>query len=191
MKDCSVLEINYVKILSCLPVSKNLIVENINRLVITGSVLKIQVPHLKSVILTRNRVNDNPFINFKTIISFTTKSTMNKNGETWTFSQPPLFRKGTQAGDTRLPIRNKAELETGSHLQQKSRQDNDALCFHSVYRLYLRPNTVSSRWDTVGAPRDFIPGGLLQPRGQAGPPAHNSKTDRQEGSAGTSEGNVL
>lgn len=95
---------------------------------------------------------------------------MNKNGKRWTFSQPPLFRKGTQAGDTRLPIRNKAELETGSHLQQKGRQDNDALCFHSVYQLYLRPNTVPGRWGTVGAPRDFIPGGLLQPRGQVAPP---------------------
>lgn len=116
---------------------------------------------------------------------------MNKNGKRWTLSQPPLFRKGTQAGDTRLPIRNKAELETGSHLQQKGRQDNDALCFHSVYQLYLRPNTVPSRWDTVGAPRDFIPGGLLQPRGQAGSPAHNSKTDRQAGGAGASQGNVL
>lgn len=89
---------------------------------------------------------------------------MNKNGQKWTFIQSPSFIRETQAGDTRLPIQNKAELETGSHFQQKGRRDNVDLCFHSVYRLYRRPNTVPSRWDTVGAPGDFSPGRLTQPR---------------------------
>lgn len=53
--------------------------QNINRLVITGSVLKIQVSHLKSIILTSNRLNCNPSASFKTIISLA-KSTINKNG---------------------------------------------------------------------------------------------------------------
>jgi len=55
---------------------------------------------------------------------------------------------------------------------RKGGQDDVDLCFHSVYRLYQRPNTVPSRWDTVRAPGDFPPGRLTQPRGQAALPLH-------------------
>ena len=112
-----------------------------------------------------------------------------KRGESGPLSNLRLLGE-TQAGDTRLPTRSKAELETGSHFQEKSRQNYVALCFHSVYRFYLRPNTVPSRWDTVGAQSDFSLGGLTQPRGQAGPPAHNPETDRQARGAGASEGDM-
>lgn len=129
------------------------------------------VSRRKSIILTCNRLNWNPSINFKTITPFA-KSTVNKNGQEWTFIQSSIFIRETQAGDTHLPIRNKAELETGSHFQLPTEKQTRqrCLCFHSVYRLYLRPNTVPSRWDTVGAPGDFSPGRQTQPRGQAALP---------------------
>lgn len=61
-----------------------------------------------------------------------------------------------------------------------------------MYRLYLRPNTVPSRWDTVGAPGDFSPGGLTQLSGQCGRYAqsHNPETKRRAASAGATEGDV-
>lgn len=36
---------------------------------------------------------------------------------------------------------------------REARRDRAALCFHSVYRLYLRPDTVPSRWDTQSEPQ--------------------------------------
>lgn len=87
---------------------------------------------------------------------------------------------------THLPIRNKAELETGSHFQLPTERQTRqrCLCFHSVYRLYLRPNTVPSRWDTVGAPGDFSPGRLTQPRGQAALPLHTIPRLTRRGGCG-------
>lgn len=61
-----------------------------------------------------------------------------------------------------------------------SNRKADETALFLVYRLYLRPNAVPSRWDSVRAPRDFSLGGQTQPSGQAGPLRTNpGRTDRR------------
>lgn len=55
-----------------------------------------------------------------------------------------------------------------------------------VYRLYLRPNAVPSRWDSVGAPRDFSPEDRRSPAAKLAPCAQSR--DGQTGGAGVGGG---
>lgn len=75
-----------------------------------------------------------------------------------------------------LGKKSRAGKQISAVTERQTGQHCSLLSLH-LSALYLRPNTVPSRWDTVGAPRDFAPGGQAQARGQANPPAHNSETD--------------
>lgn len=110
---------------------------------ITGSDLKLKghIANLSS--LTSNRLNCHPSVKFpfKTTILFVNsvyKDPKRKRGP----SSSLTLEKQTQAGDTRLPIRKKAELETGSQLQQKGRRDSAVLSLSALSAPQRRPQQV-------------------------------------------------
>lgn len=61
-----------------------------------------------------------------------------------------------------------------------------SLSTQPVYRLYLRPHTVPSRWDSARTPGDFSPSRLTLSRGQPGP----SRVQSAEAQAGRGRGRL-
>lgn len=88
-----------------------------------------------------------------------------------------FFRKQTQAGDTRLPIRKKAELETGSQLQQKGRRDSAVLSLSALSAPQCRPQQVG----LSQSPEGLFSGRTDAAQRPSWPPAHKPGTDRQAG----------
>lgn len=106
-----------------------------------------------------------------------------KRSKTGFLIQPLLFGKGQRTRQ----VTNQAELKTGSaHLQQQGTQGCSSLSTQPVYRLYLRPHTVPSRWDSARTPGDFSPSRLTLSRGQPGP----SRVQSAEAQAGRGRGRL-
>lgn len=133
---------------------------------------------LKSIILTCNRLNCNPSINFKTIIPFA-KSTVNKNGQECAFIQSSIFIRKTQAGDTppnseQGRTGNRISLPTSNRKADKTTLSLLSLRLSALSASQHRPQQVGhSR-----SPRGLFSGETDTAQGPSCPPAaHNPKTD--------------
>ena len=101
---------------------------------------------------------------------------MTKNAQKWTFIQSDFLENRHRQVTHAFQFGKRQSWKPD--LSSNRKADKTALFL--VYRLYLRSNAVPSRWDSVGAPRDFSPGGQTQPSGQAGPLRTSpGRTDRR------------